>query len=132
MWIFVFTLNACRALQPISCKVLCKTGRVYRNDAAAAAELLACSAFSSSSITAMYNTFPPPSAIFPCAQRKYKIKKKRKKINFNFNFEYEFDNNAGVGNNAGERRWQPAKGVKRKQTREAVDRVKRFLKSLIK
>lgn len=124
----MFTLNACRALQPISCKVLCKTGRVYRNDAAAAAELLACSAFSSSSITAMYNTFPPPSAIFPCTQHKYKIKK----INFNLNFEYEFDNNAGIGNNAGERRSQPAKGVKRKQTREAVDRVKKFLKSLIK
>lgn len=73
---------------------------------------------------------PQPS--FPARNVNIKLKKKRKKINFNFNFEYEFDNNAGVGNNAGERRWQPAKGVKRKQTREAVDRVKRFLKSLIK
>ena len=55
------TLKAWRALHPMSCRVLCKTGRVYLN----ASFPFFFPLFSSSSTTTMYRTFPTSVVIFP-------------------------------------------------------------------
>lgn len=50
-------MKACRGLHPMSCRELCKTGRVYRKDS------FLCSLLSSPSTTTMYKTFAADSLI---------------------------------------------------------------------
>lgn len=50
-------MKACRGLHPMSCRQLCKTGRVYRKDS------FLCSLLSSPSTTTMYKTFAADSVI---------------------------------------------------------------------
>jgi len=52
------TLKAWRALHPMSCRVLCKTGRVYLKESFPFPFPFPLSLFSSSSTTTMYSTFP--------------------------------------------------------------------------